>query len=143
MKKLFTLLSVFLSILFTGCKTPDDGIITLSENMLGNSWSLQRVSGGLAGINITYSMGEVTWTFDESTLELHVQNNIVTTGPEDIYAGYETGVYSYEIQNDNGNDILFIDNLERGIITFNNNTLHIDDGVAADGMLTEFQQVNP
>jgi len=143
MKNLSILFTLFLCLHFVGCRTSDEALLTTSMNSIGHSWSLNKVSGGLAGINIVYSYGEVIWSFNEATNELTVQNNIMTTGLEDVYAGHETGVYPYQIVVTNGDSVLMIDNQERGIVSIINNNLQIDDGVVVDGMLTEFEQVNP
>lgn len=144
MKALTILFSAALLTLSTGCRTSDEALMNLEENnTLNHSWSLHRISGGFAGIDIMYPFGQVTWTFNESTGLLTVQNDIVTTGPEDVYAGHETGTYNYHINVINGDSVLFIENLERGILSVNGNALSIDDGVVADGMLTEFEKVTP
>ncbi len=144
MKKLSILFTMSILAFLVGCTTSDEALIEPSVNSsIGQTWTLHKVSGGLAGISITYPFGEVLWTFNEATNELTVVNNIVTAGPEDVYAGHETGVYPYHINIVSGDSVLFIDNMERGIISINNNILNIDDGVAADGMLTEFEQILP
>ena len=143
MKTFYSILSIALMLILTGCTTSDEAIITPSQDSIGHTWTLKRISGGLAGIDLNYSFGEVTWSFNEANQELNVQNNIVTTGPEDVYAGYETGTYSYEIVVTNGESVLFIENMERGIVHIENNQLDIDNGVVVDGLLTEFEKVNP
>lgn len=144
MKKLFVLFSAILVLVLTGCRTSDEALIDPTEsNSIGQSWSLNKISGGLAGVSITYPYGQVVWTFNENTNELMVVNNITTTGVEYAYSGHDTGTYSYEIVVNNGDSMLFINNQQRGIISISNTGLNIDDGVAADGMLTEFEQVNP
>lgn len=144
MKTLKLLFSTAVLALCVGCTTSDEALINLQDNnSLNHSWSLHRISGGFAGIDITYPFGQVTWTFNESTGILTVQNNIITAGPEDVYAGHETGTYTYHIEVTNGDSVLFIDNLERGMISVSSEALNIDDGVAADGMFTEFEKVTP
>ncbi len=144
MKKLSILFLAMLMSVLIGCRTSDEALLDLfTSNTINQSWSLQKVSGGLAGVSITYPYGEVVWTFNEDTSELMVLNNIITTGLESSYSGPETGTYPYQIIIDNGDSILFIDNQERGIISITNSGLSIDDGVSADGMLTEFEEINP
>jgi hypothetical protein len=69
---------------------------------------------------------------------LEVVNNIISTGPESIYAGPESGTYSYSIQVIDGYDRLFIDLENKGNILIENDSLFLDDGVAADGMMHLF-----
>ena len=136
------ILIVFISFGFlTCCNEEDNENPNTSENhAIHGSWNLTNVSGGLIGINIDYNLGEVIWTFNDNNNQLVIENNIMTAGPEDIYAGLDSGNYSYEIQELNGTETLYISNDERGIILFLDTTLQIDDGVAADGFLTTFER---
>ena len=99
-------------------------------------WS---VSGGLAGINIDYNQGDVKWSFNLENNTLIVENNIITTGPEDIYAGLESGTYNIEITQSGEIQTLFINNTERGVLILLNHNLKIDDRFA-DGFITEFER---
>ena len=71
---------------------------------------------------------------------LIVENNIITTGPEDIYAGLDSGTYNIEIVEDGETETLFINDTERGVIILLKATLKIDDGLASDGFITEFER---
>lgn len=137
-KTVFVLLC-FIVGLITSCSTTTTSIDN-QNNTINGSWHLKNVSGGLMGINIDYQPGDVKWTFDTTTNTLAVENTIITTGPEDLYAGLDTGTYTYEIQVEETTQTLYINNVARGSIQLENNysTLTIDDGVAADGMMTTF-----
>ena len=129
-------LIMFLAVvLTTSCKT-DDHII--HNKTLNGIWNLKNVSGGLQGINIDYSRGEVIWDFDLENSTLSIENNIISTGPEDIYAGLESGTYSIEIEQNGEIQTLFINGKERGVLILLDSTLKIDDGIALDGFITEF-----
>lgn len=123
--------------LLTSCKNDD---VSTHEETISGIWNLKNVSGGLQGINIDYNEGEVQWNFNPSNKTLIVENNIITTGPEDIYAGLDSGTYNYEIQQDAETQTLFINDVQRGIIILLNDNLKIDDGLATDGFITEFER---
>jgi hypothetical protein len=116
------------------CSSDDDNV--KQEASLTGVWHLKNVRGGLLGIDIDYSLGEVRWDFNTNTLV--VVNNIITTGPEDIYAGLDSGTYNFEVVESGGVQTLFINDTERGVITVTDTVLQIDDGLAADGFVTEF-----
>ncbi|WP_298506960.1 hypothetical protein [uncultured Maribacter sp.] len=125
------------TIFFTNCGKDKD------ENTLepiSGVWHLKNVSGGITGININYNRGLVKWTFNNKNHKLSVENNILTTGPEDIYAGLDTGVYSYEIRKDGQIETLYIENNKRGVVIIANDSLKLDDNVAADGLIKEFKR---
>jgi len=122
-----------ISSLTTSCD--DDSI---PENGMIGTWKLKNVTGGLQGTSIDYNAGDVYWIFNLTNGTLNVQNNILTTGPENIYSGLATGTYPFKIENENDIKILFVSGNRRGVISFKNSNLLIDDGLAADGLLTTF-----
>lgn len=124
-------------VLFTNCNKDDD---STQAEILNGVWNLNKVWGGLQGINIDYNEGEVKWEFNLNNNTLTVVNNIMTTGPEDIYAGLESGTYNIQIKQSGESEKLYIDNNERGVIMITENNLKIDDGLAADGFITEFRR---
>ena len=136
MKSIF-LLIIFLGIatIYPGCK--DKNIIS-QEATLSGAWKLKNVSGGLAGINIDYNEGDVYWTFNMNNGKLEVINNIETTGPEDIYSGFETGTYNFVVNLDGNEDVLYVNGQKIGVITISKDKLLIDQGVPVDGFMTEF-----
>jgi hypothetical protein len=93
---LLPLLLISALVLTTSCKKDDDD--TNQPATISGNWNLKNVSGGFAGIDIDYTAGQVIWNFNLETQILTVQNNIITIGPEDIYAGFESGTYDFEIQ---------------------------------------------
>jgi len=124
--------------LLSSCNNDDDN--SLSQEGINGSWNLKNVTGGFIGVNIDYNQGDVIWTFNSQNNSLVVENNIITTGPEDIYAGLDTGSYSYIIEQNGDVETLFIDGNERGNIELQNNILKIDDGIIADGFITLFEK---
>jgi hypothetical protein len=124
--------------LLSSCNNDDDN--SLSQEGINGSWNLKNVTGGFIGVNIDYNQGDVIWTFNCQNNSLVVENNIITTGPEDIYAGLDTGSYSYIIEQNGDVETLFIDGNERGNIELQNNILKIDDGIIADGFITLFEK---
>jgi len=101
---------------------------------------MTRVSGGLAGIDYNYNQGEVIWTFQGTNATLVVANNLDSTDIRNDYTKIETGTYSYTTSTSNGTKTLFVDGVAIGEFSFVNNKMLLDDGVAADGFLTEFER---
>jgi hypothetical protein len=134
----------FALLFFASCDNEADPtqelvIQEIQEQEIQETWNLKNVNGGMIGLNIDYNSGEVIWTFQESTNKLIIQNNIESTGPEDIYAGLDSGTYDYEILEENESQVLYIDGSLRGVLLITNSTLTIDDGIAADGYITSFE----
>ena len=135
------LLSIFICLtIFASCNNDNDNQNETDEHAIHGTWNLSNVTGGFVGIDIDYNLGEVVWTFNDTNNQLTIENNIMTTGPEDIYAGLDSGNYTYEIQELADAEVLYIDGNMRGVISISNTTLTIDDGVAADGFLTTFER---
>ncbi|WP_299434803.1 hypothetical protein [uncultured Maribacter sp.] len=124
-------------ILFNSCEKDKD---ENTMDSISGIWYLKNVNGGLAGIDLDYTRDQVKWTFDHSKLKLNVENNIMTTGPEDIYAGLDTGVYNYEVREDKQIKTLYVENNKKGVIIIVNDNLKLDDNVASDGLITEFER---
>jgi len=136
--KVFTLL-LFIGIgFFISCNGNDDS--STKEETISGIWNLKNVHGGLQGINIGYALGNVKWNFNLENNTLIVENNIVTTGPEDIYSGLDSGTYNFGIEQNGEIQTLFINDTKRGVIILVNNNLKIDDGLASDGFITEFER---
>ena len=109
-----------------------------SESILG-TWNFVNVRGGFNPINVDYNLGDVIWTFEQNG-DLSVENNIMTTGPEQIYSQFETGVYSYATEINSGTQYLYVENSQIGSFIIDGNTLLIDDGFNSDGFITELQR---
>ena len=125
-------------VLFTNCSNNDDSSETITLNGV---WNMKNVSGGLIGIDIDYEPGEVTWNFNVANNSLIVQNNITTTGPEDVYAGLDSGTYSFQVQQNGDTEVLYVNDAVRGVIVvLSENKLTIDDGLDVDGFATEFER---
>lgn len=133
--KLLSVLILFVLQLGSCCDDTDE--IQTQNNTINGIWYLKNVSGGFVGINIDYLYGDVKWVFNPNGI-LIVQNNITTSGPESIYAGLESGTYSYRVVQNGNIQTLLIENVEKGNITIKNNTLKIDECVTSDGFLMEF-----
>ena len=121
----------------TSCNNDDDN--TDQQESLDGTWNLTNVRGSLLGVDLDYNRGEVIWNFIQDENTLVVENNIMTTGPEDIYSGLDSGTYVYNIQVIDDLDVLFVENREMGFVVLSNNNLKIDDR-ATDGLLAEFER---
>lgn len=101
---------------------------SLTENRINGTWNLMHVFGGIAGVNKTYQLGEVTWEFDEN--EVHVQH----LGSASTYYSLPTGTYPYSILEVNGKNYLSINQQEIGEFTLLGQELKIDENSKSEGM---------
>ena len=104
-------------------------------------WHLINVSGGFAGVNESFELETIIWSFDEATLKLTVANNNQDNAIQD---GLDAGTYDYSIINTNGESFLVIDGNELGELTFSQAGMQIDEnlkstGNGADGFIYSFQ----
>ncbi len=120
-----------------GCGNTDDDDSSQNDAING-VWHLKNISGGLLGVDIDYNKGEVKWTFNEGNKTLVIENNIMTTGPEDIHVGLDSGTYTYKVELEGDTKILFINEAQSGRLSIISGILKIDDNIAADGFLSEF-----
>lgn len=127
--------AIAVSALFLSCNNDDD---TTPVETISGTWKMQNVSGGLQGVDIDYREGDVDWTFDTNSQTVRVENRILTTGPEDIYDGPETGSYPYEVEQLGQTQILYLDEEVMGGIILSGSTLTIDSGSDVDGLVTIF-----
>lgn len=126
-----------LSLVFFMSCSDDDSI---QSDTINGVWNLKNISGEFTGIDIDYNQGDVTWDFNLENNTLIVENNIITNGPEDIYAGLDSGTYEIRIENGEGIETLFIDDIDRGQLILLGTNLKIDEGLVSDGFLTEFER---
>jgi len=71
-------------------------------------------------------LGQVIWNFNRINNVFIVENNILTTGPEDVYSGFDSGTYSFEIEQDGEAKTRIIEGIEYGMIILSPNSLIID-----------------
>lgn len=134
------LIVVIISFLFVSCQNDEEQNIEVQTHSIEGSWNLKLVFGGFMPVNIDYNIGDVKWTFNTEDANVIIENNVLTTGPEDIHAGPDSGTYSYEIQLLNGEETLYIEGEEVGVILIEGNNLDIDNGLALDGYVSAFER---
>ena len=128
----FSFLYILLTgILFCSCSADKD-----SESING-TWKLKH-SAARDGQGINFSEGEVTWTFNEQTGTVAIENNIVANNT-DALSGIDSGLYYYSTTKQNGNKILVINNVAQGIYAYDNDNLVIR-AVAADDVVKIFER---
>lgn len=129
------ILGVGLMLAMIGCSSDvEDEILNSS---IDTTWSLKKISGGLAGVNLNYDSGEVYWIFNSANNTLTIENNLVSNGPKMSHGGPVSGVYSFVLNSTDS--VLYIQNMKRGRVFLTaSGGLNIDDNVATDGLLTEF-----
>lgn len=134
--KLSSYLIVFILVLF-GCNSDDDSQQNTDSALIG-TWSLVNVQGGLAGVDDSFAIGTITWSFNENNSLLTVTNNNTTTV---IYDGFSSGTYNYQLLTHNdGNPSVIINSFEYNITTLTASQLILDEGVTADGFLLTFSR---
>ncbi|WP_299548426.1 hypothetical protein [Seonamhaeicola sp.] len=140
-RKILILATIFLTI--TSCNLSDDGnneptVITLYH------WNLINVSGGLAGVDNDFEVGDIVWNYDQFTNKLYVEN----LNPDDmIEDGLDTGTYDFLIFDVATNLFTVLDGNEFGEIynSETDNTILIIDqnslstGAGADGFIFTFK----
>jgi len=142
MKINFTLL-LFYVCLLTNCsldnrKTIDNQEVTIIQ------WHLINVTGGFAGVDHDFEMGDIIWRFDNVNSALSVENNNTDDTLED---SLDTGTYDQYFFEEDDKLFLFIDNNDYGLIiiseddqifTLNQNITSSGNG--ADGFIYEFKR---
>ncbi|MFP9098654.1 hypothetical protein ACLI09_06325 [Flavobacterium sp. RHBU_24] len=105
--KLKVLFFALTACLATACSEDPEG------NSYNGTWKLTNATV-TEGPSLEYTPGEVIWTFDEDSHRLTVHNNVVTLGPENIYSGLASGVYSYTVHKTDGINVLYVDGIKQG-----------------------------
>lgn len=120
--KILTALLVFFTLL--SCNDDDK----TPTNKTDGEWELYRVSGGLIGVNQTFTGNMITWKFNSENHTLVVVNNN-TNG--NLFDGLDSGTYSYEIVNNPNSQecekTISIDNQNYGCISIIDSKLIIND----------------
>lgn len=130
----FSLLLLF-SAFAISCNNDDDNPY---EPSISGTWSLTNISGGFAGVNTDFETGKILWVFDMDASTIHVVNNH-PNGPA-IYDGFETGDYSFELTEINGENQISIDGTLFGIYTVTSSELIIDQDAGSDGYVFSFHR---
>ncbi len=119
MKKVAILLICL--VLLINCKSDD----TMSTN---DTWNLVNISGGFAGIDKNFNVGEIIWTFNEQNSTLIIEKNT-----QEPFIGIDEGTYSYTIENINSTTYLNLDNIEKGSYTVSQDQIIIDENITSTG----------
>lgn len=130
---------VFLSCLMTNCSTENDFSEELSIN---GTWILKNEAGGRLDYSLDYDDGDFVWNFTENPDILTLDNELTKGGFRDYYDHLESGTYDYEIQEENSDQILFINNKKVGYISIMNGTLIIDERSSNNNFILTFEQTN-
>jgi len=102
-------------------------------------WELKNVSGGFAGIDLEYAAQDVILEFyQDNTVLIH--NNTLPNTEQQSFSGFVSGTFSYQIKTENSVEVLYINNIKQGEITFTDLTLIVNDNLAADGFLKTFEK---
>ncbi|MDD7887747.1 hypothetical protein [Flavivirga sp. 57AJ16] len=137
MKKYF-LTVIFGLLLLTGCSTDDNN----TPQVIITHWNLIKTTGGIAGVNDTFPLKTVIWTFDEVNLKLTIVNNNTDDTKQDAL---DSGTYAYSVTEKNNKTYINISTNEFGGFETTSNQLVIDqndlsEGSGADGFVYTFQR---
>jgi|GEM_PF-2978933 len=105
--KLKVLFLTLIACLVAACSEDPEG------NSYNGTWKLTNATV-TEGPSLEYTPGVVLWTFDEDSHRLTVDNNVYTLGPENIYSGLASGVYSYTVRKADGINVLYVDGVKQG-----------------------------
>ncbi|WP_282136209.1 hypothetical protein [Seonamhaeicola maritimus] len=139
--KILILVTVFLTL--TSCSLSNDTNEGPIEVTLVH-WNLINVTGGIAGVDNDFEVGDIVWNADEFNSMLAVNNS----NPDDtIEDGLDTGTYDFVLFETGGDIFTVIDGDEFGkiYISETDNTLLIIDqnelsfGPQADGFIYTFK----
>lgn len=105
-------------------------------NTLNGSWRLTNATV-TDGPSLEYENGEVIWTFNESSKTLRVQNNILTTEPENVFSGLATGNYNYNIVSEGEKSYLYVEGTAQGAYANTGENLVISTEASENNNLTK------
>jgi hypothetical protein len=134
------LLIAFLSFfMLTNCSVDGNNGDSQTVRVL---WNLETVTGGVSGVNHTFSPNVVFWEFYVDNNALVVGNLNTNSALED---GLDTGVYSFQINKVGNISYLSIDSSEIGSITVTETSLTINQneksaGNGTDGYIYTFKK---
>ncbi|HLT33153.1 MAG TPA: hypothetical protein VKZ98_05130 [Aquaticitalea sp.] len=98
------------------------------------TWNLTKVEGSIAGVTHTFPTGLIHWTFNEDTNTLVVVNN---NTDDSLFDFYDSGTYSYSVENNGTDAIVTIEDVELGAVTVTQDELIIDEQID-DGFVLTF-----
>ncbi|WP_223551619.1 hypothetical protein [Aestuariivivens sp. NBU2969] len=138
-KNIIFLLAIVLSV--TSCSLKND--TDQDQQTYKSLWHLINVSGGVSGVNDSFSLGTIVWSFNETTLKLTIENDNTDDTKQD---GWDSGTYDYLLDQTDSRDFLTIGGTEVGELIFTSeNTMIINEnekstGTAADGLIYTLQR---
>ncbi|SFZ95093.1 hypothetical protein SAMN05428642_10717 [Flaviramulus basaltis] len=140
--KYYTLILLISFITFTNCSINNNDNDT-TPIVIITYWSLDNVSGGVAGIDEDFSENTVKWIFNETTSTLNVENNNDNDTKPD---GLDSGNYNYSVLQKGSNLFLIVGSNEIGRFTVSQNQLVINEnetsnGTLADGYIYTFKKI--
>ncbi|GAA4897448.1 hypothetical protein GCM10023311_22820 [Flaviramulus aquimarinus] len=119
---------------------------TSNNQITITQWNLINTSGGFAGVNDNFEIGDIIWVFNELTGSLTVINKNTDDMLQD---GLDSGNYSYIFSENDSNLFLTVnDSIEFGLLTISEDTETFTlnqnvtlAGIAADGFIYTFEKM--
>jgi hypothetical protein len=137
-------LVLILSLIFvTSCSLESDTNQSDNQEIILYTWHLIKTEGGLSGVDDTFSLNTVVWSFDEATGSLAVNNNNEDDSKIDLL---DSGIYNFSIETINVKNYISINGTEYGEIIIDTDSFTIDEnnktsGQITDGFIYTFQRV--
>ncbi|WOD43820.1 hypothetical protein [Hwangdonia lutea] len=137
-KSIIIVLSCFF--MFSSCSTSENPIDPQKVKYL---WHLVNVSGGVAGVNETFSLDTIVWAFNDADKTLVVENN---NDDDTIEDALDSGIYDFDvIEGASGKTFLTINETEFGNFEISQSALTINQnitttGTGSDGFIYTFQR---
>ena len=124
--KLLFMLSIILPLSVVGCDPESYDPIT--DFNINGKWNLTHVGGGIDGRDLNFDPGIITWTFNENTGMVTIDNT-----SENGLSVFLTGTYSFLIEDVDGQRTLTIDGILFDSFEFSQDQIFLDQQYA-DGL---------
>lgn len=138
------LIPLFCFFIFTSCSVNNNDNTPTEVTVI--QWNLINVSGGVAGVDHDFELGEIIWVFDEFSGNLNIENNNTDDSLED---GLDSGDYTFFLEEDEFlNLYVIIDGIEYGSLIVSGDTSYFTldqnesstTGTGADGFIYLFEK---
>ncbi|TYA89165.1 hypothetical protein [Seonamhaeicola marinus] len=142
MKRSILIIGVFF-LLISSCSLENDNSNEPTQITLKH-WNLINVSGGVAGVDVDFNVGDIIWNYDQFNNLLYVENS---NTDDTLIDGLDTGTYDFYLIESNSKVYTILDVNEFGeiytsetdttILTINQNNL--STGSITDGFVYTFK----
>ena len=138
--KTFKLLSAFVvALTFVGCNDDDNN--GSQTDPLAGEWRLTHLMGGIAGNNVSFEPGTISWDFDPESGTVTVVNTNTNEQLEDLF---ESGTYEFSFEENTATpasceEVLVIDDVSLGCWNASSSTLTLTQ-IENDGFVVTLKR---